>query len=75
MDDYFAAGRAPILDLQAEDDPVAPRRFSNVLKSMIGDRVTVVVVPNASHALFPEQPDAVAKEIAAFARRVFANNP
>lgn len=76
VDDYFAAGRAPILDLQAEDDPVGPRRFSKVLQSMLGDRVTIVVIPNASHALFPEQPDAVAKEIAAFSRRVFANaNP
>ena len=31
VDDYFAAGKAPILDLQAEHDPVAPRRFSGVL--------------------------------------------
>ena len=70
VDDYFAAGKAPILDLQAEHDPVAPRRFSGVLKSMVGDRVTIVVIPNASHALFPEQPEAVAKAIADFARRV-----
>jgi pimeloyl-ACP methyl ester carboxylesterase len=73
VDDYFAAGRAPILDLQAEEDPVAPRRFSKVLQTMLGDKVTVVIVPNASHALFPEQPEVVAKEIATFARRVFAN--
>jgi pimeloyl-ACP methyl ester carboxylesterase len=71
VDDYFAAGRAPILDLQAEDDPVAPRRFSTVLKSMLGDRVTVIVIPNARHALFPEQPDAVSEAIERFARQVF----
>jgi pimeloyl-ACP methyl ester carboxylesterase len=71
VDDYFAAGTAPILDLQAEQDPVAPRRFSGVLKSLLGDRVTVVVIPNASHALFPEQPDAVAEAIATFARRIY----
>jgi pimeloyl-ACP methyl ester carboxylesterase len=71
VDDYFAAGTAPILDLQAERDPVAPRRFSDVLKSLLGDRVTIVVIPNASHALFPEQPNAVAQAIAAFARRVY----
>ena len=74
VDDYFAAGTAPILDLQAEHDPVAPRRFSGVLKSLLGDRVTIVVVPNASHALFPEQPEAVGKAIGTFARRVFAQN-
>jgi pimeloyl-ACP methyl ester carboxylesterase len=68
VDDYFAAGNAPILDLQAEHDPVAPRRFAGVLKSMLGDRVTIVVIPDASHALVPEQPEAVAHEIAKFAR-------
>ena len=68
VDDYFAAGKAPILDLQAEHDPVAPRRFAGVLKSMLGDRVTIVVIPDASHALVPEQLEAVAREIAKFAR-------
>jgi pimeloyl-ACP methyl ester carboxylesterase len=71
VDDYFAAGTAPILDLQAENDPVAPRRFSGVLKSLLGDRVTIVVIPNASHALFPEQPKAVTQAITTFARRIY----
>jgi pimeloyl-ACP methyl ester carboxylesterase len=71
VDDYFAAGTAPILDLQAEQDPVAPRRFSGVLKSLLGDRVTIVVIPDASHALFPEQPHAVAQAVATFARQVY----
>lgn len=73
VDDYFAAGNAPILDLQAEHDAVAPRRFSNVLKSMVGDRVTVVVIPNAGHAMAPEQPQAMADAIATFAHRVFSD--
>jgi pimeloyl-ACP methyl ester carboxylesterase len=73
VDDYFAAGNAPILDLQAELDPVAPRRFAGVLKSLLGDRVSVVVIPNASHALFPEQPQAVGAAIGTFARQVFAH--
>ncbi|WP_321788008.1 MULTISPECIES: alpha/beta fold hydrolase [Paraburkholderia] len=72
VDDYFAAGSAPILDLQGEADPVAPRRFSQVLKSMVGDRVTVVVVPHAGHAFAPEQPKAMADAIAAFSRKQFA---
>lgn len=73
VDDYFAAGTAPILDLQAEHDTVAPRRFSKVLKSMLGDRVTIVVIPNAGHALAPEQPRAMSDAIAAFAHRVYRN--
>ncbi|WP_288464650.1 alpha/beta hydrolase [uncultured Pseudomonas sp.] len=68
VDDYFAAGKAPILDLQGEADAVAPRRFSGVLKSMLGDRVQVVVLKNAGHAMAPEQPKAMADAIGAFAR-------
>ena len=69
VDDYFAAGTAPILDLQGEKDAVAPRRFSQVLKNMLGDRVTVVVLPNAGHAMAPEQPKAMADAISTFAKR------
>jgi pimeloyl-ACP methyl ester carboxylesterase len=68
VDTWFAAGKARILDLQAENDTVAPRRFAGVLKAELGDRVTVVVIPNAGHALAPEQPQAMAKAVAAFAR-------
>lgn len=71
VDDYFAAGTAPILDLQGEDDAVAPRRFSGVLKSMLGDRVEVVVLKHAGHAMAPEQPKAMADAIAAFAKRCY----
>jgi hypothetical protein len=52
---------------------VAPRRFAGVLKSMLGDRVTIVVIPNASHALVPEQPAAVSAAIASFARQIGAH--
>jgi pimeloyl-ACP methyl ester carboxylesterase len=72
VDDYFAAGTAPILDLQGESDTVAPRRFSGVLKSMLGDRVQVVVLKNAGHAMAPEQPKAMADAIAVFAKAQYA---
>jgi hypothetical protein len=35
---------------------------------MLGDRVAVVVIPNAGHTLAPEQPQAIADAIATFAR-------
>jgi pimeloyl-ACP methyl ester carboxylesterase len=73
VDVWFACGTAPILDLQAESDAVSPRKFAGVLKSELGDRVTVVVIPNAGHALVPEQPRAMADEIAKFARKRYAN--
>ena len=69
VDQWFAAGSAPILDLQAEDDTVAPRKFSHVLKDALGDRVTIVVISHAGHALAPEQPHAMADAIAAYARQ------
>jgi len=68
VDDWFACGTARILDLQAENDAVAPRKFAGVLKAALGDRVTVVVIPNAGHALVPEQPEAMANAITTFAR-------
>ncbi len=72
VDVWFACGTAPILDLQAEYDAVSPRKFAGVLKSELGDRVTVVVIPNAGHALAPEQPRAMAEEIAKFSRKLYA---
>jgi pimeloyl-ACP methyl ester carboxylesterase len=68
VDAWFAAGTAPILDLQAEEDTVAPRKFAGVVKNALGDRVTVVVIPRAGHALAPEQPKAMADAVAAYAK-------
>jgi pimeloyl-ACP methyl ester carboxylesterase len=67
---WFACGRAPILDLQAENDTVAPRKFAGVLKDELGDRVTVKVIAHAGHALAPEQPRAMAQAIVEFAARL-----
>lgn len=68
VDQWFACGRAPILDLQAENDAVAQPKFRGVLKAELGDRVTVLVIPDAGHALAPEQPEAMANAITVFAR-------
>jgi pimeloyl-ACP methyl ester carboxylesterase len=68
VDEWFATGRAPILEIQAQYDAVAQPKFRPVLKAALGDRVTVVVIPNAGHALVPEQPEATANAIAAFTR-------
>lgn len=71
VDAYFAAGGKPVLDLQAAEDSVAPRRFAHVLASALGSRVTVCVIANAGHALLPEQPDAVAEALALWSPSVF----
>lgn len=72
IDDYFSGGTsAPILDLQAEYDAVV---VPNVMKPMLGDRVTVQVIRDAGHAMAPEQPLAMSNAIAAFARTVYLRN-
>ena len=69
--EYWSAGSAPLLDLQAEYDPFRPRATSDELVREFGaKRVSVVVIPNASHALPLEQPRAVSAAIVAYARRL-----
>jgi pimeloyl-ACP methyl ester carboxylesterase len=60
---WWPVSHAPILDLQGADDPWRPPATRNELKDALGDKVMVQVVPRASHALIPEQPDAVARAI------------
>jgi pimeloyl-ACP methyl ester carboxylesterase len=66
--EWWPAGRAPLLDLQAALDPFKPRETVNELRDEFGERVTIVVIPDASHALIPEQPDAVIAAIVAWMR-------
>ena len=69
VDAYFAGGTVPMLDLQAQYDAVV---VPNVFKPMLGNRVTVEVIPDAGHAMAPEQPAVMARAIARFTRRVYA---
>jgi pimeloyl-ACP methyl ester carboxylesterase len=64
--DWWSAGSAPLLDLQAAQDPFKPADKRNEMKDEFGDRVTIAVVPNASHALMPEQPLAVVAALTAW---------
>jgi len=66
--DWWAAGGVPLFDLQAGTDPFKPKGTENELKDEFPDRVTVAVIPNASHALLPEQPAAVVEAIAKWVR-------
>lgn len=57
---WWTAGRAPVLLVQAEGDPIAPAGNADALAAQIGDRLTLVRLRRASHAILPEQPKAVA---------------
>jgi pimeloyl-ACP methyl ester carboxylesterase len=66
---WWSAGSAPILDLQAALDPWRPRETESAIQDELGaGRVTVVVIPDASHALMPEQPGAVVEAVTRWAR-------
>jgi len=70
QEEWWAAGEAPLLDLQAALDPFKPRETTNELKDEFGERVTIVVIADASHALIPEQPAAVVEAIVAWMRKL-----
>ena len=62
--DWWTAGGAPVLDLQADLDPWRPPHTRmGIVDDLGADRVTVVVIPDASHALIPEQPLAVVRAV------------
>lgn len=63
---WWSAGNAPLLELIAEFDPFKPRDRWTELRDTFGPRVSSVVIKGASHALFPEQPEACANAIAAW---------
>jgi pimeloyl-ACP methyl ester carboxylesterase len=64
--EWWAGGTVPMLDLQAALDPFKPRATMNEIKQEFGERATIMVIPNASHALLPEQPAAVVEAIVAW---------
>ena len=71
QDDWWTAGSAPVLDLQAELDPWRPAETRHGFRDDMGaDRVTIVVIPDASHALIPEQPEAVVRAVRAWTRTI-----
>ncbi len=64
--DWWSAGAAPLLELIPAADPFKPRDKWAEMREAYGGRVATVVIPDASHALFPEQPAAVADAIIAW---------
>jgi pimeloyl-ACP methyl ester carboxylesterase len=64
--EWWSGGSAPLLDLQAAEDPFKPEAKRNEMKDEFGQRVTVAVILHASHALIPEQPQAVVAALVAW---------
>lgn len=63
----YAGGDRPILYLQPSHDPLAHVEDAVVFQRELGSRVSVVVIPNASHAAIAEQPGFITNAIAKYA--------
>lgn len=69
QEEWWMAGRAPVLDLQGAQDPWRPRETADDFRRDLGaDRVTVAVLEDCSHAMLPEHPEAVVREVVAWMR-------
>jgi len=66
-----AAGQAPVLYIQPSHDPLAHVEDAEEYRRALGDRVTVVVIPNSAHAVIVEQPDAVSNALINYAQSLW----
>ena len=67
--DSWACGTVPLLQVIGDHDPFIPKPYWNEMSDQFGDRIAKVIVKDASHALFPEQPEAVAEAVLPWARK------
>ncbi len=71
----YAAGQAPVLYLQPDHDPLAHAEDAHEYKRALGERVTVVIIPQASHAAIAEQPHFIAQALIEYAQSLDAKRP
>jgi pimeloyl-ACP methyl ester carboxylesterase len=62
------AERHRTLYVAAAEDTIAPVPNLDQLRDALGEQVALTVVPDAGHALLPEQPEATAAALVGFAR-------
>ncbi len=68
-EEWWTAGKSRVLDLVPLNDPLSPPDSRMRYRDEWGaDRVTVATIPNAAHALLPEQPVAVADALLAYVK-------
>lgn len=64
----YAGGTAPILYLQPAHDPLAHGDHAREYQQQLGRRVTIVIIPQASHAAIAEQPEFISAALIDYAR-------
>jgi pimeloyl-ACP methyl ester carboxylesterase len=69
--EWWTAGSAPVLDLIPENDVCTPAESRDRYRIELGaHRVSVAVIPNAGHALLPEQPATAAGALVSYMARL-----
>jgi pimeloyl-ACP methyl ester carboxylesterase len=66
VDDWWAAGSAPVCVIQGLHDRIAPPANGRELKERLGDRARLIELDGAGHAMLPEQPEAIARHLLDF---------
>lgn len=66
VETWWEAGTAPLLVVQGLEDEIAPPANGRMLVEALGERVSLVELENAGHALLVEQPEAVAAALVEF---------
>ena len=72
--EWATAGNAPVLIVQPLEDAMSPAEVGRTLHKMLGERGTYVEVPHCGHAMLPEQPETIAREVIRFLRACDAAN-
>lgn len=67
---WWGGGNARILVIQGLQDTVALPENGRLLKAEFGDRVELIEIDGAGHALLPEKPEAIASAVLAFIQRL-----
>lgn len=76
LDDWWSGGQtAPVLVIQGLQDQIAKPENGRLLKAEARDRVELVELEGAAHALLPEKPDEIARAVIAFLRKVAPSLP
>lgn len=63
IEEWWSGGEPPILVIQGKEDRCALPKNGYLLKEEFGDRITVIDIDNAAHALLPEQPEVIAEQV------------
>lgn len=66
IEEWWSGGNAPIMVIQGLEDISALPDNGRALKEEFGERITLIEIPNAAHALLSEQPVLISDKVIAY---------